>query len=67
MGGVKNTNLGRGEEKMFPALKVSKQCPLVLLELRFREGKALGIEDTGLGSRISNEQRMEVEQKFHCV
>jgi hypothetical protein len=38
-------------QKMFPALKVPRQCPLFLLvEVHLREGKALGSEKVkGLG------------------
>jgi hypothetical protein len=49
--------------KHFPALKVARQRPLVLLvDVRLREGKALESEkDKGLGCGLCYEQRGEVE------
>jgi hypothetical protein len=46
----------KGEE-IFPALKVPRQCPLVLVEVRLGEGKALGSgRNNGLGCGLCYEQ-----------
>jgi hypothetical protein len=45
-GMVSNKHILMGREKRFPALKVPRQCPLgLLVEVRLREGKALGSEE----------------------
>jgi hypothetical protein len=43
---VSKKHILTGREKRSPALKVPRQCPLVLLvEVRLGEGKALGSEE----------------------
>jgi hypothetical protein len=54
---------------VLPVLKVSRQCPLVLLiEEKLREGKTLGSEKGKvLGSGLPCEQRREDESVFYCA
>jgi hypothetical protein len=56
-------------QKNFPTLKVSGNCPVVLLvEALLREGKVLGSEEGKvLGSGFSCEQRRKSEQRRYCV
>jgi hypothetical protein len=58
-----------GGEKIYPALKVPSQCPLVLLvEASLREGKALGNgEGKGIGIGLYCGQRNEVGQGVCCT
>jgi hypothetical protein len=52
----------------FRALKVPRQCPLVLLvEVHLREGKALGSEKAKVLESGLCEARRKVEQGLHCV
>jgi hypothetical protein len=44
------------------------QCPLVLINVGWREGKALGNgEGKALGSGLYYEKRNEVEQGLYCL
>jgi hypothetical protein len=58
-----------GGQKSFPALKVLRQCPLVLLvEVSLTLGKDLKNEKGKvLGFGLSYEQRREVEQRLYCL
>jgi hypothetical protein len=59
-------HLGWRGQKHFTALKVPRQCPLVLLVgVGLRKGKALGSEKGKmLGCGLSCDQRKEVEPDF---
>jgi hypothetical protein len=52
-----------------PALKVPRQCPLVLLvEIHLREGNSLGSEKGKvLGSGFCCEEGREYDQGLYCV
>jgi hypothetical protein len=55
---------------MFTAMKVPRQCPLVLsVKVRSREGKALGIGEGGVlrSGLFCCAQRNEIEQGSYCI
>jgi hypothetical protein len=55
---------GNGGKKIFPVLKVPRQCLFVLLV----QGKALGSEEEkGLGTWLCYEQTTEIHQELYCL
>jgi hypothetical protein len=59
----------KGGQKTVLALKVPRQCSLVLLvEVHLKEGKALGNEGgTGIGSGCCLEHNTEFEHDLYCI